>query len=86
MFNGEEYLIQEQTFRLTLFGKHWKRKWVDHVELFMGEEIKLYSTLKAAIYRVEEQKLYYIAWRKKDKTERRQALAMKKNIWKKVWP
>jgi hypothetical protein len=97
MFNGEQYKIQFQSFRLTLFGRHWKRKWVDleytsflsFADAFFTEhcwEIRLFDSLDDAKLRCEIINNNMKLERSIQKRMRRTELALKKNIWKKVWP
>jgi len=92
MFNGEQYVIQEQAFRVTLFGKHWRRKWRYHTRNVEGmdgaesAEIRRYNDLETAVRDAEECKNCDKVNRYFSKKQRKQELALKKNIWKKVWP
>lgn len=93
LFNGEQYKIQYQTFRLTLFGRHWKRKWVDlkYHDAFswlrgIAGQIQLFRSLRGAEGECDKLKDFNKNQRKTDKILRKEELAMKKNIWKKVWP
>lgn len=72
LFNGEQYKIQYQTFKITLFG-HWKRKWVD-----LGV---LYNSLTQA---EKARKECIIAdWNAKynEKMKYKKKMAIKKNVW-----
>ena len=85
MFNGAEYVIQQQTFKRTIFG-HWKRRWVEYGEEFMGVSYKYYNELPVCISRVTVLKYDDKRNRAADKVQRKQTLARKQNVWKKVWP
>lgn len=93
LFNGEQYKIQHQTFRLTLFGRHWKRKWADleyHDALSCLQsragQIQVFRSLGRAKEECDELKDKNKRRREENKILRRENLAMEKNIWKKVWP
>ena len=91
LFNGEQYKIQHQTFRLTLFGRHWKRKWVDleyHDALSclrgIAGQIQLFRSLRGARGECDKLKVNDKNQRKTGKLLCKEKLAMKKNMWKKV--
>jgi septation ring formation regulator EzrA len=97
LFNGEQYKVQYQVFRLTLFGRHWKRKWVDlestsflsFTEAFFTVELygtRLFNSLDDAKLRCEIINNNMKLERSIQKRMRRTELALKKNIWEKVWP
>ena len=93
MYNGEQYKVQYQVFRVTIFGRHWKRKWVDLIytdafSCLMGNsgQVQLFNTLAGA---------KGVAWmevdsakkqRQEQKQLRRERKALKRGIWEKVWP
>ena len=83
MFNGEQYKVQYQVFRLTLFGRHWKRKWVDleyqDTSCLYGRagQVQLFKTLTLAKEKCKEEADSDKAYRLRKK---------KKAIWEKVWP
>lgn len=47
-----EYKIQYQVFRLTIFGKHWKREWKDH--FWASVYIAIFPTKEQAISKIND--------------------------------
>jgi len=93
LFNGEQYKVQYQAFRLTLFGRHWKRKWVDleyhdALSCLYGRagQVQLFKTLEDAKIKCEDEAFSDKKYRLNQKLLRKERKAMKRGIWKKVWP
>ena len=93
MFNGEQYKVQYQVFRLTIFGRHWKRKWVDMVHTdespcLVGNavQVQLFNTLVAAKCLCREKADSDKKYRFNQKQLRKERKAMKRGKWEKVWP
>ena len=80
MYNGEQYKVQYQVFRVTIFGRHWKRKWVDL------EQVQLFNTLFRAKEECEEHANSDKKYRLNQKQLRKERKAMKRGKWEKVWP
>ena len=85
MFNGVLYNIQYQKFDRTIFG-HWRRKWVDYVEYILGDPYPHYRNLDNAIDKVKTLKSEELDKKIRRKIYRKEALSLKNNPWKKIWP
>ena len=93
MYNGEQYKVQHQVFLVTIFGRHWKRKWVDmvHTDAFScltgnAGQVQLFNTLVAAKWQCREEVDSDKKQRQVQKRLRKERKAMKRGIWEKVWP
>ena len=83
-----EYKIQYQVFRLTILGKHWKRKWIDYC--FSGDTVELFITKEKAISKIYDFKNCDVRARNQRHRRKKFLKTTKKDkylqLWRKVYP